>query len=70
MRYQEDLPALEILHGGKKKNTPSMGGLLIILSIVGACLLWGVLTNPLLWLALLTLCAMGAIGFATIISSG
>ena len=63
-RYKEDLPALDTLRGDKKKNTPTMGGLLIILAIVGACLLWGVLTSPILWLALLTLCAMGAIGFA------
>ncbi|MFA5044126.1 MAG: phospho-N-acetylmuramoyl-pentapeptide-transferase [Kiritimatiellia bacterium] len=63
-RYKEDLPALDTLRGDKKKNTPTMGGLLIILSIVGACLLWGVLTSPILWLVLLTLCAMGAIGFA------
>ena len=63
-RYKDDLPALDTLRGDKKKNTPTMGGLLIILAIVGACLLWGVLTSPLLWLVLLTLCAMGAIGFA------
>ncbi len=63
-RYKEDLPALDTLRGDKKKKTPTMGGLLIILSIVGSCLLWSVLSSPILWLALLTLCAMGAIGFA------
>ena len=63
-RYKADLPVLDTLRGDKKKNTPTMGGLLIIVAIVAACLLWGVLTSPLLWLVLLTLCAMGAIGFA------
>jgi len=63
-RYKEDVPTLDALHGDKKKSTPTMGGVLIILSIAGSCLLWGVLTSPILWLALLTLGAMGAIGFA------
>jgi phospho-N-acetylmuramoyl-pentapeptide-transferase len=41
-----------------------MGGILIISSIAGAVLLWAVLTNWLVWIALLTLLVMGLIGFA------
>ncbi|MBI2441527.1 MAG: phospho-N-acetylmuramoyl-pentapeptide-transferase [Lentisphaerae bacterium] len=63
-RYKDDLPALETLHGDKKKQTPTMGGLLIITATAGSCLLWAVPTCPVLWPALLTFGVMGAIGFA------
>ncbi len=63
-RYQGDAPRLDALHGELKKRTPTMGGLLIIGSIIAACLLWAILTNLLVWIALLTLCVMGLIGFA------
>lgn len=62
-RYKADAPALDALRGELKKKTPTMGGLLIISSIVVSCLLWAVLTNLLVWIALLTLCVMGLIGF-------
>lgn len=63
-RYQADAPALDALRREQKKATPTMGGVLIILAIVISCLLWAVPTNPLVWLALLTLVYMGGIGFA------
>lgn len=63
-RYSDDLPKLETLHGDRKKHTPTMGGVLIITAIVGSCMLWAVPTSPIIWPALLTLCVMGAIGFA------
>ncbi len=63
-RYQADAPALDDLHGPAKKTTPTMGGLLIIGSIAGSCLLWAMPGNPLVWIALLTLVVMGLIGFA------
>lgn len=62
-RYQEDIPVLATLHSGKQ-HTPSMGGVLIILAIIVSTLIWAVFTNVLVWLAMLTLCYMGAIGFA------
>ena len=62
-RYRDDQPALDALHGAGKQHTPSMGGLLILLAITGSCLLWANPASPLLWMALLTLLAMGAIGF-------
>jgi phospho-N-acetylmuramoyl-pentapeptide-transferase len=47
-----------------KQGTPTMGGVLIIAAVVVSCLLWAVPTNGFIWLALGTMCYMGAIGFA------
>ncbi|MDX2267287.1 MAG: phospho-N-acetylmuramoyl-pentapeptide-transferase [Bryobacter sp.] len=46
-----------------KAGTPTMGGLLIIASIVIPTLLWSNLTNLYVWIALLSLVGFGAIGF-------
>jgi len=46
-----------------KAGTPTMGGLLILVSMVISCLLWGDLTNPYLWVVLLVTIGFGAIGF-------
>ncbi len=46
-----------------KAGTPTMGGALIVMSAGVSTLLWAELTNPYTVLALLTLVAMGAIGF-------
>ncbi len=47
----------------KKAGTPTMGGVLILASIVIPTLLWANLRNPYLWVALLGLLSFGAIGF-------
>ncbi len=47
-----------------KAGTPTMGGVIILLSLCGATLLWGDLTNPYILLILLSTVWMGAIGFA------
>ncbi|MBV9035014.1 MAG: phospho-N-acetylmuramoyl-pentapeptide-transferase [Acidobacteriaceae bacterium] len=47
----------------KKAGTPTMGGLLIVTSIVLPTLLWADLRNPYVWVALLGLIGFGAIGF-------
>lgn len=47
-----------------KAGTPTMGGILIIITIFIPALLWTNLTNPFLWLALFALLSYGAIGFA------
>jgi phospho-N-acetylmuramoyl-pentapeptide-transferase len=47
----------------KKAGTPTMGGLLIIVSIVIPTLLWANLRNPYVWIALFGLLSFGAIGF-------
>lgn len=47
----------------KKAGTPTMGGLLIVTSIVVPTLLWANLSNEYVWVALLGLIGFGAIGF-------
>jgi phospho-N-acetylmuramoyl-pentapeptide-transferase len=47
----------------KKAGTPTMGGLLIVISIVVPTLLWANLRNPYVWIAMFGLVAFGAIGF-------
>ena len=47
----------------KKAGTPTMGGLLIVISIVVPTLLWANLRNPYIWVALFGLVSFGAIGF-------
>jgi phospho-N-acetylmuramoyl-pentapeptide-transferase len=47
----------------KKAGTPTMGGVLIIISIVVPTLLWADLRNPYVWIAIVTLLAFGWIGF-------
>ncbi|MFN7998884.1 MAG: phospho-N-acetylmuramoyl-pentapeptide-transferase [Bryobacteraceae bacterium] len=47
----------------KKAGTPTMGGVLIIISIVIPTLLWGDLRNAYLWIAIFALLAFGYIGF-------
>lgn len=48
----------------KKVGTPTMGGLMIIISAAVATLLWAVPANLYVLLTLGTFCLMGAIGFA------
>ncbi len=48
----------------KKAGTPTMGGLLIIFSIVLSTLLWADVRSPFVLLALFSVLAFGAIGFA------
>src|SRR5208283_3236110 len=46
----------------KKAGTPTMGGLLIVMSIVVPTLLWANLTVPSVWVALTGLVSFGAVG--------
>jgi phospho-N-acetylmuramoyl-pentapeptide-transferase len=48
----------------KKGGTPTMGGVLILISIIVPTLLWADLSNPAVWIAVLSTLAFGAIGFA------
>jgi phospho-N-acetylmuramoyl-pentapeptide-transferase len=48
----------------KKAGTPTMGGVLIAISIIVPTLLWADLTNPFVWMAVLSTVAFAAIGFA------
>jgi len=47
----------------KKAGTPTMGGVLIIISIVVPTLLWADLRHAYIWIALFALIAFGVIGF-------
>jgi phospho-N-acetylmuramoyl-pentapeptide-transferase len=57
----EDCPMLAQLHE-KKKNTPSMGGVLILFSIFIALMLWMDLSNVFTLIFLLTIFWLGGIG--------
>jgi phospho-N-acetylmuramoyl-pentapeptide-transferase len=47
----------------KKAGTPTMGGILIIISILIPTLLWANLSNPYVWIAMFSLVSFGLIGF-------
>ncbi len=47
-----------------KAGTPTMGGVLIVVSIVAATLLWADLRNPYTWIVIASTLAFGAVGFA------
>ncbi len=46
-----------------KRGTPTMGGLMILISLVIAMILWMDLTNPFVWACLAVTIGFGAIGF-------
>lgn len=62
VRTREEVNLLYELHG-RKQGTPTMGGVLIIVSVVVASLLWARPTNPPVWLALFTIVYLGVLGF-------
>src|ERR1700687_5881741 len=47
----------------KKAGTPTMGGILIIISVIVPTLLWANLRNPYVWIALFGMVSFGVIGF-------
>ncbi len=47
-----------------KRGTPTMGGVLIIMSVVTATLCWSNLGNPYVWIVTFAILGFGAIGFA------
>lgn len=46
-----------------KAGTPSMGGVMILISVTASTLLWASLADPFIWLALVVLLGYGAVGF-------
>jgi phospho-N-acetylmuramoyl-pentapeptide-transferase len=56
---RDDGPATHL----KKDGTPTMGGLLIILSVLVSMLLWMDLDNSKVWITLVAFAVFGAIGF-------
>ena len=57
---REDLPSEHLI---KKKGTPTMGGLLILVSFVLSTLIWADPKNNFIWLVLSITFGFGAIGF-------
>lgn len=46
-----------------KRDTPTMGGLLLIASVVTSTLLWARLSSPYVWVIIIATIAFGAVGF-------
>ena len=47
----------------KKAGTPTMGGLMILISVTVSTVLWAVPSNPYVWIALLVMVGFGSLGF-------
>ncbi len=62
IRTKDEVDKLFELHGAKK-GTPTMGGVLIIGSILISTLLWARLENPFVWLVLFSTLFLGVVGF-------
>ena len=61
VRKGDEAGAVSHVH---KAGTPTMGGIIILLSLLGATLLWGAIANPYVWLAVGATAALGVVGFA------
>jgi phospho-N-acetylmuramoyl-pentapeptide-transferase len=61
IRSEEECPLLAQLHG-KKKETPTMGGILILCSMVLSLVLWMDLTNVFTFIFLVTTLTLGLLG--------
>jgi phospho-N-acetylmuramoyl-pentapeptide-transferase len=61
VREGESAGAVSHVH---KAGTPTMGGIIILFSVLGATLLWGAVANTYVWLAMGAMAALGALGFA------
>jgi phospho-N-acetylmuramoyl-pentapeptide-transferase len=58
-RVREDVPSSHRV----KEGTPTMGGSLVIIAVVGSTLLWSNLTNTYIWLVLFVTLAYALLGF-------
>ena len=58
-RVREDVPSRHRV----KEGTPTMGGSLVIIAVVGSTLLWSNLTNTYIWLVLFITTAYALLGF-------
>lgn len=62
IRGKEEVHKLAELHGSKK-GTPTMGGLIVLLTLTISCLIWAKPGNVYLWVVLLPTLMLGALGF-------
>jgi phospho-N-acetylmuramoyl-pentapeptide-transferase len=46
-----------------KKGTPTMGGLMILISLIVSTIIWSDLSNPFIWIILLVTIGFGTLGF-------
>ena len=51
-------------HIVEKQGTPTMGGLLILIPVLSATLLWADLSNPYVWIVMFVTLSYGLLGFA------
>jgi phospho-N-acetylmuramoyl-pentapeptide-transferase len=56
---REDGPESHLL---TKKGTPTMGGVLILMALLGSTLLWADLSNPYIWMTMLVTLGFGLLG--------
>lgn len=63
LRGKDEVHKLADLHSAKK-GTPTMGGILIVMTVLISSLLWTQLDNWLLWLSLFGMVSLGMVGFA------
>lgn len=49
---------------GHKAGTPTMGGIIILLAVLGSTLLWGAVANTYVWLVMGATAWLGVVGFA------
>jgi len=61
-RVREGVDAGAVNHA-HKAGTPTMGGVILLLAVLGSALLWSDLTNLYVWLPILATALMGAVGF-------
>jgi phospho-N-acetylmuramoyl-pentapeptide-transferase len=62
IRSKDEVHKLADIHGSKK-GTPTMGGMLILITLTAACLLWAQPANIYLWIVLIPTLLFGALGF-------
>ena len=63
IRTAEEVRHLAELHGGKQ-GTPTMGGVLVIATVVISSIIWARPDNRFVWLALFSMVYLGGLGFA------
>ena len=64
LKYGQAVSSFAPENHAKKMGTPTMGGILILLSIGVSTLLWADLSNPYVWIVLGVMVVVGAVGWA------
>ncbi len=61
-QQREHAQAIHAFYAGKK-NVPTMGGILIVASVLTSMLLWGNFTNRFVWILILVMTGFAGVGF-------